>query len=963
MAPAPGGTALLRAAGMPAVAWTEAGNPRLFERVGTYDRTRRQQADRARALAERLGTTVVPHPELAGADRRAVLALRRRLHGGTAPGAADCALLESLAAVPEDLVHEAFAVHRNDVRLARTRQELEDAVADEAERVGALGWALACAGPVMRAFLDDAAPDLVPTVERRLAQGESWHAKRLRKSGAYLWRALGRAAVKTTPRGWVGQVAPVAVDPCPAPGGTGSGGASSTGPGGSGGTEPSACGDEPPPLLAPGTALAAMASEAAENVHVARTRLTTVDLATADPATPLAPAPLHFRDGGVVRCWVIDPSVRDRMRQVELRRTRPLDAVLTQLAQGPRPLAEIEDALLGTTGGGSGTGRGTASGTGPGRGTGTDSGPGRGTGTDSGPGRGTGTGPGQTLDDTRRVLRGFLAHLHGLGVLQVCAAPRRRHSAWTPPVAVRERDRLPRTEPLGEAEFVDSYRTAEGPGEGPATVPAAAVGAVRDALRTAARLAALREADRHPDAPGTPGSPERRIPEEAQALDEQPRTLSDLLAGHWPGADPDGAPRQDGGPTAQAPARYEGWHPARTAHSGYARLLAHLATHGDEQQVDVTDALLDTFEAPPGSAVLPPWPVDCLLRPLAGPGPSAVLETASPAGLLDARFAGALHTLHGGYDNVSRYRAFLAAVERAADVRFVEVLVPPLAEHAANAVRRPLVTSWWTGDPDPAPYFGTAAGPGLPGGTARYLPLDRITLRRDGGRVVAEADGRRIVPVHHATRSALPPYDVLLRLLMAASHPGTAYLVQLDGLAGAFPRAARLPRLTVGGRLVVSPAAWRVPRTALWRADDSDLTKVRALAELRRTAGLPRYAFLRYGPGTKPVPVDLEALPTLRVVDRLLAQGEAHGTHHDHLLAEEMLPAPDGLVLRDRVHRDGGRGRSDGASVAAQLLLRLPHDRAISDLAASAAAALRGGIHLPGTLAPSGRAAGADPIH
>ncbi|MFH8406845.1 lantibiotic dehydratase [Streptomyces sp. NPDC018019] len=887
--PGLGGTALLRTAGIPAAAWTGAGNPRLFERAGEYDRARRQQAGRARALAGRLGTAVVPHPALTGADRRAVLALRRRLHGGAAPGEADCAYLESLAAVPEDLVHEAVAVHRNDVRLSRARRELESAVADETDRVGALGWTLACAGPVMRAFLADAAPDLAPTVERRLAHGESWNGKRLRKSGAYLWRALGRAAVKTTPRGWVGQVAPLPVETRTAPGAT----------------DP----DEPPPLLAPGTALGAMAAEAAENVHVARTRLSAVDLTSADPATLLAPAPLHFRTAGAVRCWVTDPAVRDRLRQVELRRTRPLDAVLTLLAEGPRPLGEIETALLGTTGGAGGTG------------------------------------PGRTGDGTRRVLRGFLAHLHGLGVLQVCAAPRRRRSAWTPPVAVRERDRLPRPQALGDAEFVDSYRMAEGA----ATVPAAAADAVRDALRTAARLAALREADVRPGGSG------RQLPDELRVLDERPRALSDLLADHWPDVR---LAQGDGRPTAPARHRYEGWHPARTAHSGYARLLAHLATRGDEQQVDVTDALLDSFDAPAGAAVLPPWPVDCLLRPLAGagPGPLAVLETASPAGMLDARFADALHTLHGGYDNAERYRAFLAAVEREADVRFVELLVPPLAERAANAVRRPLVTGWWTGDPDPAPYYGTAAGP------ARYLPLDRVTLRRDGGRVIAEADGRRIVPVHHGTRSALPPYDVLLRLLMAASHPGTAYLVRLDGLAGAFPRAARLPRLTVGGRLVVSPATWRLPRTALWRADDGDLAKVRALAALRRSAGLPRFVFLRYGAGAKPVPADLAALPALRVVDRLLARGSAP-EGGDELLVEEMLPAPDGLVLRDRAHRDGGRGRGDGAYVAAQLLMRLPHDRAIGDLAASAAAALGGGTGLPGTLAPSGRAAGADPIH
>ncbi|WP_053700165.1 lantibiotic dehydratase [Streptomyces sp. NRRL F-5755] len=900
--------ALLRTAGIPAEIWTRAGNPQLFDRAGEYDRARQQQADRARALAGQLGATVVPHPELAGTDRGTVLALRRRLHAGAAPGEADCAYLESLAAVPEGLVHEAVAVHRIGVGLSRTRRELERAVADEADRVGALGWALAFASPVMRAFLADAAPELIPAVERRLAHGESWSGKRLRKSAAYLWRALGRAAVKTTPRGWVGQVAPVPLEPRPQPGRT--------------------LPDEPPPLLAPGTALGPMASEAAENVHAARTRLSTVDLTTADPATPLAPAPLHFRAGGAVRFWVIDPAVRDRLRQVELRRTRPLDAVLTLLAEGPRPLGEIEAALLGTTGRGPGPGAGTV--------------------TRSGAGSGISPGTGTADDGARRVLRGFLAHLHGLGVLRVCAAPHRRRSAWTPAVAVRERDRLPCTEPLGDAEFVDSYRMAEGAGSGAATVPATAVDAVRDALRTAARLAALREADRQP------GSPARELRDESRGLDERPRLLRDLLADQWPAPEP---PPD----TPSTRHRYEGWHPARTAHSGYARLLAHLATRGDAQQVDLTDALLDTFDAPAGTAVLPPWPVDCLVRPLAGPGPLAVLETASPAGLLDARFADALHALHGGYGNAERHRAFLAAVEREAGVRFVEVLVPPPAERAANAVRRPLVTSWWTGDPDPAPYYGTAPGPG----TARYLPLDRITLRRDGGRVIAEADGRRIVPVHHGTRGALPPYDVLLRLLMAASHPATAYGVQLDGLAGAFPRAERLPRLTVGGRLVVSPAVWRLPRTALWRADATDLDKVRTLAALRRAAGLPRYAFLRYGAGTEPVPADLTALPTLRVIDRLLTQGSAQESAQQNageLLVEEMLPGPDGLVLRDRAHRDGGRSR-DGAYVAAQLLIRLPHDRAIGDLAASAAAALHGGTHPPAPLAPSGRDAEADPIH
>ncbi|MCP9963745.1 lantibiotic dehydratase family protein [Streptomyces somaliensis] len=216
-------------------------------------------------------------------------------------------------------------------------------------------------------------------------------------------------------------------------------------------------------------------------------------------------------------------------------------------------------------------------------------------------------------------------------------------------------------------------------------------------------------------------------------------------------------------------ARTPGWAApgAPGGEPGYAALLDHLAARAGEERVDLDDALLDALGAPPADEALPPWPFDCLLRPLAGgPGsPVAVLETASPAGMLDARFAEGMRALDGGYGAADAYRAFLADLERRTGVRFVELLVPPLAERAANAVRRPVVTSWWTGDPDPTPYHGPV------GGEARYLPLDRITVRTRDGRLVAEADGRRIVPVHHATRGPVPPYDRLLRLLLAAGLP------------------------------------------------------------------------------------------------------------------------------------------------------------------------------------------------
>ncbi|MBO8193150.1 lantibiotic dehydratase, partial [Streptomyces oryzae] len=313
---------------------------------------------------------------------------------------------------------------------------------------------------------------------------------------------------------------------------------------------------------------------------------------------------------------------------------------------------------------------------------------------------------------------------------------------------------------------------------------------------------------------------------------------------------------------------------------------------------------------------------------------------------------------HGGsgaaYPNPAAHRDFLAAFERRTGVRFVELLVPPLADTAANAVRRPVTTGWCTGDPNTPLYYGPAREGGRPAAAGRrstplppvrHLPLDRITLRvaegAEGGEgaegrvLIAEADGVRLLPVHHATRAPVPPYDRLLRLLASAGHPATTRMVRLDGLAGAFPGAARVPRLTVGGLLVVSPAQWRLPRAALWRATDPEPAKVAALAALRRSAGLPRFGYLRTRPGAKPLPMDLAALPALQAIERL-----SRPEPGADLVFEEALPAP---------HQ-----AAEPFGVAAQLLLRLPHDRTPEELAERAAAAWCGAATgLPGACPPS----------
>ncbi|MFH8616057.1 lantibiotic dehydratase [Streptomyces sp. NPDC017979] len=874
-----GTAALARVAAVPCSLWAGAGNPLLFARLAAHADAAVRQSGRARRLAEKVGE-VVPDARLSDPERHALLALRRRLHSGAAPRPEECRLLDRLTAAPARLAREATALVRAARQADAVQADIERALLDERQRIGALSWALLDQSPVLRTFVDAATPGLTREVAAYLARGETWTGKRLRKRSGYLWRAVARAAVKTTPRGWACHVALVPVG----------------GVNGWAGTR----------LLPPGAVVGALAATTAENVHGVRARLTAADPWDTEAPIAYAPAALHVTDpDGRLRCYGVDPDDLGRMRQVAVRRTAPLDAVLALLADGPRPLAEVERALVGSAG------------------------------------------PGGSA-----ALRAFLSHLVRLGVLQPCGTPRHHASAWVPPVHVTGPEALPqprpapssRTHPAPEARpgarsraddegwFVDSYRAVD------ATVPDAGVARVERALAVAARVVALRQADQL-------ARPAPAPPPGTRVLDDHPRPLSALLAQLLSVQGPETA--------APHPSRYAGWHPAHVTGSGYDRLLTHIGRHRGDETIDLDHALLDSMGAPSTAEALPAWPLDCLLRPLVGAtGPVAVLETASAAGVLDARFADGLKALHGRYGPVESYRSFLAAVERRAGVRFVELLVPPVGERAANAVRRPVTTRWWTGDPHHAAYC-TPGGP-----PQRYLPLDRITLRRapagaaPGTRAVAEADGERIVPVYHATRAPMPPYNLLVGLLLRASHPAANTVIRLDCPATAFDRTpdevTRTPRLTVGGELVVAPATWRVPRALLWSPRVGDFAKARALAALRHSARLPRFVFVRPAQDSKPMPVDLEALPTLTLIERMCASRPG-----EELLLEEMLPGPDQLTLRDPTHQ--------GAAVAGQLLLRVSRTRDPVALAALAAAALTQGVPAPSSA--RGTAAGTVTAH
>ncbi|WP_367128702.1 lantibiotic dehydratase [Saccharothrix sp. HUAS TT1] len=471
-------------------------------------------------------------------------------------------------------------------------------------------------------------------------------------------------------------------------------------------------------------------------------------------------------------------------------------------------------------------------------------------------------GPNADAPAGRAALTAFLDHLVGLGVLRRGRRVTERVSGWGPARA---------TPRVGE-DFLDVHRRVTGAAPTPDVRPA--VGLLR-------RVDALIRQD------GPPGSSPVR-----ELVDERPTPVPELVRRFL-------ATRSARPAT---PADRGTWPVARDPGSGYAALLRVLAEAGDAVgpggAVELTDDLLDAVGAPRPSWE---WPVDCLVRPL--PGGSAVLDCAVPAGALDARFARGLRLLHGAEPGPpASYREFLRRFERTTGGRLVEVLVPPHNARSANTVRRPVHTDLWTGDPDPLPYFGEPH----PG---RHVPLHAITLRRDGGAVVAEAGGERLWPVHHATRAPFAPWDVALALLVAAGPRD----VRRGGwhrphALTAFPDRRHLPRVTAGP-VVVSRAQWRVGRDELWPPDAGVEAKFRALGRLTRARSLPRWVFA--GPaGGRQAPVDLAGLPALRLLDRALAGG-------DELIFVEMLPDPTGFPVVDAAHDTDDR-------LACQLLLRLP---------------------------------------
>ncbi len=196
-------------------------------------------------------------------------------------------------------------------------------------------------------------------------------------------------------------------------------------------------------------------------------------------------------------------------------------------------------------------------------------------------------------------------------------------------------------------------------------------------------------------------------------------------------------------PEDTEPAEHDQALPA-SATSRFAQLARDLVERaGSATEVTIGTDLLDQWGA--ANSVLN-WPVDCLVRvPTPGSGFTRRLRRLEATRRARSRFADTLSDMHGVIPQVEAYRAFLRRLEQLTGFLFVELLAPPLTDGAANAVRRPIYTSAWTGDPHAEGYLRGGADPGT------YIPMSAISIRRIEGRLRAEVKGQPIWPIYHAT--------------------------------------------------------------------------------------------------------------------------------------------------------------------------------------------------------------------
>src|SRR5690606_18693480 len=200
-------------------------------------------------------------------------------------------------------------------RIPELERRVEAAVEAEADRLVRLPWTLVRTSPLIRTMLRHRSPEVYAVLRRRIRRGTAEAAKQ----AEYVWEMIDRAATKSTPRDWHGQVALFVPPP---------GGASS------------------PPAREGLRVPTEFALHWMENLHQQRRLVAAGALDEAADALRIALTPLHARSNGHLECWVVDPERMDQLTEVRLKVSDYLASVCAPLGSAAPTLRELEAAVV-----------------------------------------------------------------------------------------------------------------------------------------------------------------------------------------------------------------------------------------------------------------------------------------------------------------------------------------------------------------------------------------------------------------------------------------------------------------------------------------------------------------------------------------------------------------------------------------------------------------------------------------
>ncbi|WP_142392703.1 lantibiotic dehydratase [Mycobacterium sp. 3519A] len=189
---------IARVNGVPATWWIDGGSPEIFALARHLEVVESSLRQIGPVVAETIGERLVPNDDVSGEERRQVLAIRRRLHGGRS---VEASMLNGAASLARrqgepDLAAQLERCAELTAEATRMNHELDRDIESERNRLLTIPARIASESLCGFALFGCVELPRECTLNKR-----SW------RRFVRCWDLVGRAAVVSTPRGWFSHIA------------------------------------------------------------------------------------------------------------------------------------------------------------------------------------------------------------------------------------------------------------------------------------------------------------------------------------------------------------------------------------------------------------------------------------------------------------------------------------------------------------------------------------------------------------------------------------------------------------------------------------------------------------------------------------------------------------------------------------------------------------------------------------